>query len=240
MKRSNWLRRRVTKSISRPHRFRPMLQRLEDKLAPTVFTVINTDASGPGSLSAAIFAANSSPNVGVIDEIHFNIPGAGVHTIFAADGFPAAMPTITDGVIIDGYTQPGASPNTLAVGDNAVLTIEINGSAISGDLFLFNCGGCTVRGLAITHVHQTSFLFSQSLFLPSDHNMIAGNFIGTDAGGLTYQAGDGPAITINVGSNNVIGGPAPADRNVIAPGSFGFTPPINIIQGTGNVIQGNY
>ena len=39
-----------------------------------------------------------------------------------------ALPTITDPVIIDGYTQPGASANTLAVGDNAVLLIELNGA----------------------------------------------------------------------------------------------------------------
>ncbi len=38
------------------------------------------------------------------------------------------LPTInTNAAIIDGYSQPGASKNTLANGDNAKLAIAING-----------------------------------------------------------------------------------------------------------------
>ena len=53
---------------------------------------------------------------GVIDPdvISFNILGGGVHTISPA----SALPTITDPVIIDGYTQPGATPNTNAIDDS--------------------------------------------------------------------------------------------------------------------------
>jgi len=39
-----------------------------------------------------------------------------------------ALPPINGTMIIDGYTQPGASPNTLANGDNAKLLIQIDGS----------------------------------------------------------------------------------------------------------------
>ena len=53
------------------------------------------------------------------DTINFNIAGTGVHTIVP---FPA-LPTITDPVIIDGYTQPGSAANTQAVEDDAVLLI---------------------------------------------------------------------------------------------------------------------
>src|SRR5712692_4442108 len=38
------------------------------------------------------------------------------------------LPTITDAVLLDGYSQAGASANTLAVGDNAVLKVELDGS----------------------------------------------------------------------------------------------------------------
>src|SRR6185369_16694277 len=131
------------------------------------------------------------------------------------------LPEIVDQVIIDGYTQPGASPNTLAVGDDAVLKIEINGSSLPGTtLFNFSGDNSTVRGLAITHVPGAAISLGHFGSLPANHTTIVGNFFGTDAGGLTYQGGDGPAISINAGSGNVIGGPAPADRNVIAPGSF--------------------
>ncbi len=93
-----------------------------DTLTVTALLVVtNTSDSGPGSLRQAILNANANPGVDTID---FAIPGTGVHTISPA----SALPTITDPVVIDGYTQPGASPNTLANGDNAVLLIELDGS----------------------------------------------------------------------------------------------------------------
>ena len=64
-----------------------------------------------------------------LDTIAFNIPGTGVHTISPA----SALPAITNPVIIDGYTQPGASPNTLANGDNAVLEIVLDGAVVGAD-----------------------------------------------------------------------------------------------------------
>ena len=83
-------------------------------LGAATFTVINTDDSGAGSLRQAILDANG--NAG-LDTIAFNIPGAGVHTISPA----TALPTITDPVVIDGYSQPGASPNTDPDGFNGTL-----------------------------------------------------------------------------------------------------------------------
>ncbi|MCE9527805.1 MAG: hypothetical protein K8R36_17315, partial [Planctomycetales bacterium] len=238
-----WFDSRRNKARRTRIRRRLFLEPLENRSLLATFMVTNTDASGPGSLFAAMSNAESTPNIGVPDEIHFSIPGGGVQTIFPGPGVQSPLPTITEAVIIDGYTQPGASPNTLAVGDNAVLTIEINGSGMSpgAQLFIINgSSGSTIRGLAITHVPYRCFslgYFGQQ----ANNNIIAGNFIGTDAGGLTYQAGDTmAAIGITTGSNNVIGGPAPADRNVITSSGSGLTAMIDIGQGTGNVIQGNY
>src|SRR5262245_14249698 len=81
-------------------------------------TVTTTNDSGPGSLRHAISNANLTV---ALDTIEFNIPGAGVHTISISN----ALPTITNSVIIDGYTQPGSSPNTLSNGNNAVLLVEL-------------------------------------------------------------------------------------------------------------------
>ena len=76
------------------------------------FTVNSTADPGDGvcdasecTLREAISAANAGSGT---DTIAFNIPGDGPHTIRPT----SALPTITDPVIIDGYTQPGASPNT--------------------------------------------------------------------------------------------------------------------------------
>jgi hypothetical protein len=83
--------------------------------------VSSTEDSGPGSLRQAILEANERPGAEVIS---FNFSGSGVQTI----NLSSPLPTITDAVTIDGYSQPGASPNTLPVGNNAVLLIELNGA----------------------------------------------------------------------------------------------------------------
>src|SRR6478736_498007 len=92
--------RRATKTDGRRPLFRPRLERLEDKVAPAVFWVTNTNDGGAGSLDEAIFLAENTPNVGgVPDEVRFNIDGAGVHTIRPSQAFPL----LNDAVIIDGY-----------------------------------------------------------------------------------------------------------------------------------------
>src|SRR3989442_15664896 len=92
--------------------FRPRLEALEDRTVPSTFTVIDTLDAGPGSFRQALLDANLNPG---LDTIAFNISGDGVHTIQPA----ITLPQITDPVLIDGYTQPGSSPNTLLDGNNA-------------------------------------------------------------------------------------------------------------------------
>src|SRR5262245_4739298 len=239
-----WFDSRRTRPLPGKRRRRLFMEPLEDRSLLATFLVTNTDDGGPGSLRSAMIDAENTPNVGGPDRIEFNIPGAGVHKIFPATTLglsPRGYHEILDPVIIDGYTQPGASPNTLAVGDDAALKIEINGSSLAGPLFRFSGDNSTVRGLAITHVPDAAFTFGGPGPLIPNHTTIAGNFIGTDAGGLTYQGGPSmAAIGIALGSNTVIGGPAPADRNVITASGSGLIAMIDIGQGTGNVIQGNY
>jgi hypothetical protein len=162
----------------RPVRFRPLVECLESRLAPSTFTVVNIDDNGPGSLRQAILDANA--NIGVLDTICFNIPGSGVHTITPLSPLPAL--TDTAGVVIDGYTQPGSSPNTLADGDNAVLRIELNGSSAgaSADGLVITGGSTTVRGLVINGFREYGILLQSS-----GGNVIEGNFIGTDATGTS-------------------------------------------------------
>src|SRR5215471_7608095 len=90
--------------------------------APFVFTVTNTNDSGTGSLRQAITDANSMGG----GTINFNITGSGVHTISPL----TVLPTITQTVTIDGYSQPGSSANTNppTQGLNAVILIELSGA----------------------------------------------------------------------------------------------------------------
>ncbi|MDQ3117470.1 MAG: hypothetical protein M3Q86_12830, partial [Verrucomicrobiota bacterium] len=106
------------------------------------FTVTNTDDSGPGSFRQAIEDANAAAGA---DTIAFNIPGGGVHTITPA----SALPSITETVTIDGYTQPGTSANTLDEGNNAVLLIEINGTTGGGRGLILSADNVTVQGLVM-------------------------------------------------------------------------------------------
>ncbi len=108
--------------------------------------VCQTATPGECTLRAAIQQANAMTGT---DTIAFNIPGAGPHTIAPA----TQLPTITDPVIIDGYTQPGAVPNSAGPGaaTNAVLKIELSGADGSGPNIglKIETGNSTVRGLVI-------------------------------------------------------------------------------------------
>jgi len=196
------------------------------------FTVTNTNDSGAGSLRQAILDANA--NTG-LDTIAFAISGPGVHTIAPATPLPA----ITDPVIVDGYSQPGAAPNTDPIGFNGTLLIELSGvdAGQTNGLDIFG-GGSTVRGLVINRfAGQSSAAGNAIRALTLGGNHIEGNFLGTDAGG-TGAAGNGDdAISLEAGSNdNVVGGTTPGARNVISGnGNVAF-----FIATSGNVIQGNF
>src|SRR4030095_5145249 len=107
------------------------------------FTVSTTSDAGPGSLRQAIIDANSAPGK---DTIEFLIPGAGPHTI----ALQSALPTLADtaGVVIDGYTQPGSSPNTQIALTTAIIMIDLDGTATTdANGLLINGGGTTGRGV---------------------------------------------------------------------------------------------
>ncbi|MFO0879777.1 MAG: right-handed parallel beta-helix repeat-containing protein [Gemmataceae bacterium] len=216
--------------------FRPNVECLEDRLALAVYTVINVLDEGPGSLRQAILNANDNPGA---DEISFNIPGGGVKTIRPL----TALPAITDSLLINGYSQPGSSANNNALnlgsgalGSNAVLNIELDGSAIAAGSFpdgLFLGEGAAnseVRGLVINR-------FERGIRIFADGVIVAGCFIGTNATG-TSALGNNTGITISsdYAEGVRIGGQAPADRNVIAGNSGRGI----FAGGTGHIIQGNF
>jgi len=196
--------------------------------------VTNTADSGPGSLRAAIDCANSMPGM---DTISFNIPGAGVHTISPT----SALPAITDPVVIDGYTQPGASPNTLAIGDNAVLLIEIDGSSAGSDVngLTISAGMSMVRGLVINRFVSSSAAGGNGIALTTNGgDQIEGNFIGTDLSGASAR-GNSFGLSIVSGVNDTIGGTSAAARNVVSANVADGVAVYNFAA-TGTLIQGNY
>ena len=188
------------------------------------FTVVNTADSGAGSLRQAIFDANGAMGT---DTIAFNIPGAGVHTITPA----TPLPTITDAVILDGYTQPGASENTLAVGDDAVLLIELDGATAGGNGLTITAGDSNVRGLVIG-------AFSTGIALTTNGgNTLTGNFIGTTPSGTAAHANTNGIVISS--SDNTIGGSSPAARNLIS-GNPAAGVSISGAPASNNTLAGNY
>jgi hypothetical protein len=234
------------------------LEALEDRIQPSAYVVTTTADSGPGSLRDAITQINAdtshvcyaSPSNASVDEIDFNItaasdtggafdPGTKVATITPQ----SALPTITNAVFIDSYTQSGASANTLTVGDNAVLKIDLSGTqsgSSNGFIGLtVAAAGCTVRGLAVN-----GFAYTQGIQVQGG-DTIEGNFIGTDVTG-TQVVGNVIGVD-SYGLNNVIGGTTPDARNIIS--GNGLSPAIPnsptaasgiFARGTGELIEGNY
>jgi CSLREA domain-containing protein len=198
-----------------------------------VFSVTNTNDSGSGSLRQAILSANATPNsLNGADEIHFMIRSEGVNTISPA----SALPAVTEPVVIDGYTQPGASANTLAVGNNANILIELSGDSCDGACgqgLSISSGGSTVRGLAIYGS------FNNGIEVNGSGSTIAGNFFGLRADG-TADGVVASGVYVNNTSNNTVGGTAPADRNVISNNRDGIFIAAGAGSATNNNITGNY
>jgi parallel beta-helix repeat protein len=185
------------------------------------FAVNTTASAGAGSLRSAINAANATA---AADTIEFAIPGNGVHTITPA----VALPQITQEVSIDGYTQPGSSP--AAAGVPAVPTIVINASNVVNGLDI-NGDDVEVRGLVVRSAQVNGF------HVLGSGNVLAGNYIGLNAAGLAAGPNGTYGVHIDGGSNNRIGGPFVADRNVIASNPSGE---VFAHAGNSQRIEGNY
>jgi CSLREA domain-containing protein len=193
----------------------------------------NISGSHLCTLRAAIEEANKLPGA---DSITFNIP--------SSDGFAAIkpvspLPGIKDRVSMNGYTQPGASPNTLAKGTNAQPRIELDGSSATSSSGLFlgdGSSGSVVKGLVI---HSFSKV---GIVVQSDQNRIEGNFIGTGLDGATDAGNSVHGVEIFGGSNNALGGSSPAQRNLIS-GNDGVGVEIDTtgstVPASNNRVQGN-
>jgi CSLREA domain-containing protein len=222
---------------------------VEEIELPQAILVVNTTSDTDDgfcdatncSLREAIKAANDTigPNT-----ITFNIPASdsgcdagGICTLRPITRFP---PIIDDDTTIDGFSQPGAIPNSNPVGQglNAVYKIVLDGSLVEDfpagiDIYSSNN---LVRGLVIQNFNDGISV------VDGDENYIEGNYIGTNALGTGAAGNRCHGISISsfeggVGSfSNVVGGSSPQARNLIsANGCVG----VGIGPGENNKVQGN-
>ena len=195
------------------------------------------------SLREAITAANTTAGS---DTIAFSIPTSDPGYMTSTPLWwriqpTSTLPTITDPVTIDGYTQPGASPNTNGpgLGSNAVLKIELDGTnAGAGPNAVglgITAGNSVVRGLVINRFTGPGIL----LYIGGG-NSIEGNFIGTDVVGASDIGNSGAGLAITDSSDNVVGGTSVVARNVISGnGSNGVFILSSFGPATDNQVQGN-
>jgi hypothetical protein len=195
--------------------------------------VSNTNDSGPGSFRAAVLAANASQ---APSTIVFEIPGDAPHTIVPSTGFQFVSP-----VIIDGYSQPGSSQNTLEEGTNAVLGVVFDGVQAPGQTkVFFNVAGeqSVVRGIGIHSTPGTALAFGV------DENpaggAVEGCFIGVDASGTVKLANVGVGVVLSSGAEDVvIGGFFPGQRNIISGSRTGIVDEAQSTRILNNIIGGD-
>ena len=169
------------------------------------------------TLREAISVANGLEAV----SLGFNIPGTGPHTIRPLTPLPVPARAIHT---IDGYTQPGSSPNSVSIetgaASNARILIELDGSALGdGTVGLSLLHGMTVRGLAIHSWRGVAVIASSRV--DGRPTRIVGNFIGTAADGITARGNSSgidlrPDALIDGAIEDFVVGGDGADRNVIA------------------------
>ena len=230
---------RNAKSRVRAHRLHVMFaEALEARQLLTTYTVtsvadvINAN-DGVITLREAITASNTNAASGnapagsggtATDFIRFNIPGTGVQTI----NLTSAL-NITGKVDIDGYSQPGASRNTLETGGNAQLRILVRPTTTADTITLApGSNNSKIAGLVI----HSSNLGGQAVVVNSNGNTIVGNYVNMTPSGTGGAGSYG--LTVN-GTGNFIGTASPGDRNVINSQGAG----INLF-GASNTVHNNY
>lgn len=203
-------------------------------LEPGQILVTNTNDAGPGSLRAALEAANSD---GVVSRILFNIPTSD-------PGFNGQWFTIrrdfrqylltASGVTIDGTSQTGFTGDTNALGpevfvDGGSVALGKPGFVIGGDRNV-------LQGLTISGFPSSAVAISSGMRV----NVVRGNYIGTDPTGRSAVpnglSGCCPAV-IDQGVGTVIGGTRAGDGNLI---SGNLRPGIGLAVGSRSaIVQGN-
>lgn len=159
-----------------------------------VYTVVNTDDAGTGSLRWAIAQANAHAGA---DAVAFNLPGSGVRVI----ALQTPLPSLAASTSVLGATQPGYAGTPI---------VRVDGQDLPGNFWGFDTGGAgvAIRGLQIVRFN------GPGIRVWHDNVSIRNNFIGTD--GTVALPNTGGGIVCLGGSGLTIGGLVGGDGNVIS------------------------
>ena len=182
------------------------------------YLVKNTNNSGVDSLREAIHLANLG---GIPALIQFQIgstcgPGGGPQVITLS----SALENITVPMVIQGYTQPGSHPNTLATGFDAQICIMLSGNGSLSTALRVPSGKPAAR-LDVSGVVFTWFSGYAVVLSDGKGHYIHGNSFGVDAPGTGSVFPNGGNLILNANAlATSVGGATPAERNLL--GSAGF------------------
>ena len=199
------------KGDARQFSTRPDRGALESSVGSTAatITVTNSADSGVGSLRQALLDANQTPD---LTRIHFNIAGACPRVI----QLQTLLPEISTNVRIDGYTQPGASRNTLAAANNANICIVLHNAnaALAGIIVPSDIPGD--RSVAIDGLGFSNFALGGVNFNGGANHALLGSQVGGNINGYNAAA-SGYGVRLAAATRDIlIGGDTPGERNTFA------------------------
>ncbi|HVR37385.1 MAG TPA: hypothetical protein VMS21_16240, partial [Methylomirabilota bacterium] len=201
------------------------------------------------------------------DQIHFNIPGPGPHYLETpAGGYP---PITANNLTLDGYTQPGAVPNTNPIlaansaelrivldsrnGGRTVQDIDGYGTSESAILFVTGATNVQIRGFSFLGVVAAGSdadpaMYCVSFGLKATDGHVHGCWMGVDPDGVTVHGANDGVTGFRFRDNGV---PFLSDRITVGVAKdatnpraqfnviVGMTIPV-IIEGAGTRISGNF
>ncbi|KAA3619653.1 MAG: T9SS C-terminal target domain-containing protein [Calditrichaeota bacterium] len=171
-------------------------------------------AAGKCSFKAAIEESNNRPPWYADSTIYiaFNMDFTELKTI----NVDAGINSVLYPVFIDGFTQPGASPNTAPFGEpiNANYMVELKFDGANSVVGLaFESNRNTVKGLIINGQQGPGLAFDFS-----DSNTVQGVMINTNNTGTGNANPNNDGMTLTSSSYNLIGDTTAAGRNLILGG----------------------
>ncbi|MDC8013580.1 hypothetical protein [Tahibacter soli] len=156
-------------------------------------------------LRRAVALANADA---ATDTIVFDIPGDPAQPRRIVLGSELK---ITQPVVIDGYTQPGSSANTLGEGTNAQIRIVIDAGGGDRHALYVTRGPTEIRGVSLVNSATGSGLYIDR---EAAEVNLRGSFVGVEPDGVTAKPNRW-GVTV-AGEFNVIGGTTATDRNLVS------------------------
>jgi hypothetical protein len=200
---------------------------------PLTNVVSTTADAGPGSLRAAMYYAADHPGA----TVRFNIPASdpgysnGVFTIHLTGHLP---PLSSDGMVLDGSTQPGYSGRPLILVDGSGILPE---TFTSNSGLLIYSGNNQIQALAFTGFNWNGLTLR---YADAQSNRITGCWLGLDGTGARAAGNAFQGLLISDGAQgNIIGGTNALARNVFS-GNVQYGVFITDSNTAANVVSGNF